>query len=89
MEKIYIEANYNTCAGGFAELSEGKTWDDVIDWHIKWDRLFVQFKDESYQTIDLNSDSSDGTDWKYPVSVTIFPTDENGDPDYSNPLSED
>lgn len=73
MEKIYVEAYYNTCAGGFAQLPEGKTWDDVTDWFIKWDRLFLRFnEEEDYQTIELNSDTSDGTDWKYPVSVTIF-----------------
>lgn len=78
MTKIAVRSTYRTDAIGYAELPDGKTWDDVFDWHIKWDTLHVQFKGAPYwHEIELNSDSSDDTDRKWPIRATVHPFDED------------
>ena len=85
--KYAIEATYITGALGFVHFEE-ETWDDIEDWYIKWDALHVKFKGQSeWREYELDSDSTYGTDWKRPSNVDIFLVDENGDPDYSNPVA--
>jgi hypothetical protein len=69
---ITISACYTCVAAGSVDLSP-KTWDDVKDWYIKWDRLYVEFEGaDSYAEFELNSDALDGVDWKRPRSVDIY-----------------
>lgn len=78
MSTYTIEATYYTNTAGTATLPEGKTWDDVESWYIKWDTLFFKLKGEKdYLQCELNSDSMDGTD------CTVYPQDEDGETDYS------
>lgn len=47
---------------------------EVYDWHIKWDTLFVQFteKDEEFVEFQpLHSASDDHEAYKYPRSTTL------------------
>lgn len=85
MNSYMVEANYTTCVQGKATLPEGKTWDDVAAWYVKWDTLYVKFKGgEDYLEFVLRSaDPVSGIDWKRPVAVTIYPQDEDGETDYS------
>lgn len=84
MSTYTIAATYYTDATGTATLPDGKTWDDVEAWYIKWDTLFFKLKGEKdYLQCELNSDSMDGTDWKRPANVTVYPQDEDGETDYS------
>lgn len=81
-----IAAAYTTCATGNVTFPEGKTWADVDDHYVKWDTLHVRFKGETdWEEYPLDSDESDGTDWKRPHSYTVLETDEYGYPDYDAP----
>lgn len=89
MTTFTIEASYCTGATGKVEFPDGKTWDDVEDWYVKWDTLYVKFKcDEDWVEFGLNSDNSDGTDWKRPLNVTIYPKNEDGGTDYETVVAE-
>jgi hypothetical protein len=69
---ITISSSYSLTAAGVVDLSP-KKWSDVKDWYIKWDTLHVQFEgDEDWVEFDINSDASDGMDWKRPESVDIY-----------------
>jgi len=90
MSKYWVEATYTTGVQGTVAFPEGKSWDDVQDWYIKWDYLHALFKGEKmYREFPLNSDSSgDSTDWKRPNTVTVLASDEDGDPDYDTIVAE-
>jgi len=80
--KITVSASYNATAIGTADLSP-KTWDDVKDWYIKWDILYVKFKDElDWKEFNLQSDHNDGVDWKRPNHADIYA----GDWEFENEL---
>jgi hypothetical protein len=84
-----ISAGYSAGTVGFANFPEGKTWDDVQDWSIKWDCLHVRFKgSDDYVEFSLDSDTCDVIDWKRPTCVTVHPTDGSGDCDYNEQLDE-
>jgi len=69
---ITISASYSTTSVGVVDLSP-KTWGDVKDWYIKWDTLHVQFEgDEQWVEFAINSDASDGVDWKRPGHADIY-----------------
>ena len=86
MTSYSIEASYHTGATSMVEFPEGKSWEDVQDWYVKWDTLYVRFNDTSdhtdYTEFALNYDSTDGTDWKRPTSVTVYGYDADGEVDY-------
>lgn len=86
--KYAISNSYNSTTVGYVKFPEGKTWDDVDDWYVKWDTLNVQFKGEhEWQEFELGSDSGE-IDWKRPNSTSVHPTDEEGNPDYGEELAE-
>ena len=69
--EITITAYYTACATGVVDLSP-KAWSDVKKWYIKWDILHVLFDgQDTWTTFEIDSDSSDGVDWKRPESVDI------------------
>lgn len=83
MSTITVVANYNATATGVADLGD-KTWDDVNDWYIKWDNLYIQFNgSKDYQELELDSKVIDGIDWKRPDSSTIY----KGENEYNDELS--
>jgi hypothetical protein len=87
--KYAISACYSAGTVGFVDFPEGKTWDDVRDWYVKWDILHVSFKGtDEWVEFSLDSDNDDTIDWKRPISVSVSPTDENGDADYNEVLDD-
>jgi len=87
--KYAISTSYNAGTVGFVDFPEGKTWDDVEGWHVKWDCLHVQFKGtDDYVEFSLDSDTANIIDWKRPDCVSVHPTDEDGDADYNEELDE-
>lgn len=82
-----ISATYRTEANSRVEFPEGKSWADVKGWFIKWDTIYVTWRDETQFESELNSDSMDGTDWKRPISVSVYPQDEEGEPNYEVELT--
>ena len=86
--KYAISSSYNATTVGYANFPEGKTWNDVNDWYVKWDTLHVEFKGEpEWHEFELNSGSGE-IDWKRPSSTSVHPTDEEGNPDYDEELAE-
>ena len=89
MTTYTLQTSLTTSAQGKVTFPEGKTWEDVLDWYVKYDTLYVQFVvGEPYQSFELMSDSSDGTDWKHPLSVSVYPVDEDGDTDWDLEIAE-
>ena len=84
-----IEASYYAGTTGQVEFPEGKTWDDVDGWYVKWDTLHVVFKDNVTEVVEMNINSNtvDIIDWKRPIDVTVFPFDDEGFPDYDKEIA--
>lgn len=86
--RIAIDASYTTNTSSKITLPEGKTWADVYDWYIKWDTLYINWKgSDDWEEYALNSDSSDGIDWKRPTCASIYAIDENDEIDYDAELA--
>ena len=80
---ITIDTEYYMTATATVDLSP-KTWADVEDWYVKWDKLQVKFKDsDNWKIFDLESDTGDGVDWCRPNKADIF----EGDREYDNTLA--
>jgi hypothetical protein len=71
MENIVtIQADYYMTASACVDLSP-KTWGDVEDWYVKWDRLNVKFKGEDdWKEFELESDVE--YDMKRPTRVDVY-----------------
>lgn len=86
MATYAVVAEYYVSTVGKVEFPEGKTWDDVQSWYVKWDTLHVRFKDGSEGEFELKSDESDGVDWKRPAGVTIY-SEVDGEVDWDNEVA--
>lgn len=71
MATYAVVAEYYVNTVGKVEFPEGKTWDDVQSWYVKWDTLHVRFKDGSEGEFELKSEESGEIDWKRPTSAVI------------------
>lgn len=89
MATYQISTTYTAGTSANVEFPEGKAWDDVESWYVKWDVLHIQWKGTtSYEEFSLNSDALDCIDWKCPSSTSVYPVDEaTGDTDYSIELA--
>lgn len=86
--RVAIDASYTTNASSKITLPEGKTWADVHGWYIKWDTLHINWVgSDDWKEYALNSDETDGTDWKRPTCASIYAIDENGEIDYDAELA--
>ena len=91
MTQYTVECSMYACAQGSVEFPEGKTWDDVEDWYVKWDTLHVRFEDDpNAHEFALNSDGLEAIDWKRPPSVTVYAVDpETEETDYDKEIAND
>lgn len=79
MNQYTISTTYLAGTEGTVVFPEGKSWDDVKDWYVKWDTLHVQFKDSpEWQEFSLDSHANGIIDWKRPDSVSVFPKSDEG-----------
>lgn len=84
MTSYTVIAEYPEFAEGTVEFPEGKTWEDVEDWYVKWDCLNFKLKDEEdWREFELHSSPGEA-DWKRPASVNILALGEDGEPDWGN-----
>ena len=83
--KVRIEATYETSAVATLDLPEGKTWDDVKEYWIKWGTAVIEFEDGSKLEHEL--DAPGETDWKWPVRSVVLK--DGDDFDYDDPLAEE
>jgi hypothetical protein len=82
---VYIEVDYTVMGGTHVELPF--PWEEVADWCIKWNILFVTLKDASKHEFRL-SDSFD-QEFKHPSGSRIWPADEDGSQIDGDTLAED
>lgn len=69
---ITISAVYSCTGGATVDLSP-HTWADVKEWFVKWDTLHVLFeRGTEWVEYELDTDPSEGIDWKRPTSVDIY-----------------
>jgi len=73
-----VYCTYYAGGGSSVELPDGKTWDDVEYWYIKWDILFYKLKGDKklYEEV-LHIDVAEGIDFKRPVTTEIHKLDED------------
>lgn len=88
-QKTYtIAATYYAGTEANVTLPDGKTWDDVEFWYVKWDTIHIKFRgSEEYFDAELNSDGMDSIDWKRPVNATVFSVDAEGGTEYENEVA--
>ena len=77
-----INASYYAGTVGFVTLPDGKTWEDVSEWFVKWDRIYIEFKDNTTWSCELNSETMDTINWKRPRDVSVYTVDENGNQNF-------
>jgi hypothetical protein len=87
--KYAISASYYASTMGTVTLPDGKTWDDVSDWWIKWDDIYIEFKDGTKYGQGLNSEEHNIVDWKRPIDSMVYSTDENGEPNWDEEVDVD
>ena len=67
---VTIVSDYMCTSTATADLSP-KTWDDVSDWYIKWDTLYVKFDgSDDWKEFELDSDTE--IDSKRPMRVDVY-----------------
>lgn len=76
---VTIVADYMCTNTASVDLSP-KTWDDVVDWYVKWDTLYVKFEDD-WKEFQLDSESE--VDIKRPTLVDVY----EGQYEYNNVLA--
>ena len=70
--KVNVYAYYSSCSITEIELPEGKTWDDVLDYGIKWGTLFITWKDSKItEQFQLSEDYHHG-DHKRPDNIVVY-----------------
>jgi len=70
--KVNINANYVTTVSLELELPEGKTWQDVEEYYVKWGTLNIRFKGETdYHQHDMDVEPSE-IDWKRPATINVY-----------------
>ena len=80
--KYAINAIYYADVVGFVTLPNGKTWEDVSEWFIKWDRIYIEFKDTTTWSCELNSETHEIIDWKRPREQSVYAVDKDGEPNF-------
>lgn len=87
--KIAIEVTYSLSSSAQFELPDGKTWDDVSDYYVKWGTLHVLFEgNSSYHEIgEVDVDIAD-LDTKRPSSTRVLRVNAHGDTEYGWVLDE-
>jgi len=84
--KVSVTTDYMVSVETVFDLPEGKTWDDVQDWFVKYDFLFITMKDGEKLEVRLDEATWDHVDFKRPDNVTFRSVAEGRNyADYSTP----
>lgn len=77
--RVQVVAEYAIYSTIDVTLPEGKTWEDVEEWYVKWDQLNYRMKGETEFRESLRVDLSfDSCDTKRPGGVSIEEVDVDG-----------
>jgi hypothetical protein len=85
--KVSIETVYSVGCQSTLNL-ENPDLSAIDDWYVKYDTLHWCDKNGDWYKTELNSDVSDGIDWKWPASTAAFGANDNGLTDYDNKLGD-
>ena len=91
--KYAISARYYAGTVGYVDFPVGRNWEDVAEWLIKWDTLYVWFKprtslgETADMEVELNSDTMNIIDWKRPREARIYDCDDNLDIDWNEEVA--
>ena len=78
--KVQIVPTYIASISTEIELPEGKTWEDVDQWWIKWNTIHITFNDGTEHDDELDY-GTDIIDWKRPANVVVYDNNELIDED--------
>lgn len=67
---LTLHADYHHTSSYGVELPPGRSWDEVMRAHVKWDTLFIVWTDQSSDTLQLHY-WSENTDTKRPIGFSI------------------
>jgi hypothetical protein len=73
---IRVDTQYTMAYETEINLPEGKTWEDVKSWYIKYHSLSVVFIDDT--TVEHYLDDDGWEDSKRPDGIQIYKIDEDG-----------
>jgi hypothetical protein len=89
MDLVYVETLYTFSAVEPVEFPEGKSWDDVESYYVRWGDLHVFWKDGSQWMTHLEGPTLENVDWKRPDEVTVYASDTQGSPDFEHKIGGD
>lgn len=85
--KLVVEVSYVAYNSHTIELPEGKTWDDVENFWVKWDTVNIVFRGEDTpHSYEMGSGDPDRIDFKHPETLWVYTASEDGDADYDKLL---
>jgi hypothetical protein len=88
MTQIYIETTYVGTTSMPVGLPEGKTWEDIEWWTVKWHNFECRFKDGVEFSMDLGAVELDCIDTKRPAQTQVYAC-EDENPNYDRMLADD
>lgn len=89
MATYALSAQYYAGAVGSVELPEGKTWEDIEEWYVKWDVLHFKLKEEeAWKEVELGFGAVDIVDWKHPISIGVYGTTDDNEINWNNLIEE-
>jgi hypothetical protein len=76
--KVGVNCSYVVSSFDALKLPEGKTWDDVEEWWVKWGTFHYKLKDnETVDILETTSPDISTVDFKRPTSIIIEELDED------------
>ena len=73
--KVFVSAEYIVSGLLEVELPEGKTWNDVEEFWVKWDTVYIEFKDGTKFEDEVGTDQSEA-DMKWPITCKVYASQE-------------
>lgn len=74
-----INMHHMACCSAEFEMEDGKKWEDIKEFYIKWGVLHYTFDGEVWQSEELDIDYSNDYDTKRPELVEVI---EDADDEY-------
>ena len=76
--QLKINLSYSAFISDIVELPEGRTIHDIADYGVKWDELYITWKDGTTDTLKLYLDFTDAIDSKRPCDCEAYTVDQDG-----------
>jgi hypothetical protein len=75
MTEYHLTLDYAATDTNTFELPEGRVWADVSIYYVKWNHIYITFKDGVQEDIDLVIEPN--VDTKRPISIEVTDGDYN------------